>query len=376
MSKKIVLIADDSETILQLISIQLKTDGYKTILARDGKDAIEKVKDKKPDIILLDVMMPKLNGFEVAKIIKEDRELNNIPIIMVTAQAEFDSKETGIMSGADDYVTKPVDFKDLKLKIRALLRIKELNDKVRYQKQELEKQLSLAKKLQSKLLSFPLQEFDKIELYTKFISSDVLSGDLFFVKKIDKDRCFFIVADISCKGVESALIMLLFNSYLQYSIEKFGAANIEDIFFYLNNELLNMNIDNNFIATFCGLIDSKLNSLNYINAGLPHAFIFKSKNEFKLLKETASVLGAFFTAEFRSANLKIDKDDKFFVFTKGIINALNLSGDTFSTDELANFLKKHYNANLKFMFDNIYSSIITQKKEYEDDIVVFSFSLK
>ncbi len=373
--KKIkVLVADDNESILTLLRVQLISEGYEPVLARNGKEALEKVYDTKPDIILLDVMMPEKNGFEVAKEIKEDKEYNYIPIIMVTARAEFESKTTGIESGADDYVTKPIDFKNLLLKIKALLRIKELNEEVRLQKEKMEKELQLAKKLQEKLLSFPIPEFSKIELYSKYISSSNLSGDIFFIKEIDKEKCFFVVADVSCEGVESALIMLLFNSFLRYGIEKYGAENIEELMFFLNNELLNMDINNNFITVFAGIIDAPAGKLKYISAGHIDAFIYKDKEKYEILPATSSLLGGFFTVEFKAKEIKLSKNDKLLVFTKGLLESIDQKlAETLDSEKTAAILNDSYNDNLKFMLDNVLKNI---NENVEKDIILLGFQLK
>ncbi len=367
-----VLVADDNESILTLLKVQLSTEGYETILAKNGREALEKIRNDNPDIILLDVMMPEMNGFEVAKEVKSDPTLNHIPIIMVTARAEFESKTTGIESGADDYVTKPIDFKDLMLKVKALLRIKNLNDKIREQKQELEHQLNLAKKLQNKLLSFPIPEISKIEIFSNYLSSAGLNGDIFYIKEINKNKLFFIVADVSCQGVEAALIMLLFNSFLHYGFEKIGIEKIEELMFYLNNELLNMDIDSNFITAFAGIIDADKNKLTYINAGHIDGFLFNTKDDYVLLTRTSSVLGGSFTVEFKAKEISLKEKSKILIITKGIFNEISKKKEI-NIKILTEFLLNNYNENLKFMIDNIKKEL-TDKPE--DDIIILGFQIK
>ncbi len=369
-----VLVADDNESILTLLRVQLMGEGFEPVLAHDGKEALEKIKSEKPDIILLDVMMPEKNGFEVAKEIKEDKEYNYIPIIMVTARAEFESKITGIESGADDYVTKPIDFKDLNLKIKALLRIKDLNEQIRIQKEIMEHDLQLAKKLQEKMLSFPMPKFSKIDIYSKYISASNLSGDIFLIKEITKEKCFFMVADVSCEGVESALIMLLFNSFLRYGLEKYGGDKLEELMFYLNNELLNMDIDNNFIAVFTGVIDVKNHLLKYVSAGHIETFLYHDKKKYDVLKSTSSILGGFFTVEFKPKEIKFAANDKLLVFTKGLLNAIYPDiKEALDENKIAEFFNENYNDNLKFMIDNILKKI---NKNIDNDIILLGFETK
>lgn len=114
-----VLVVDDEENIVNIIAFNLKREGYEVITAGDGEDAVAIADDKEPDLILLDIMMPKMDGYEACKKI---REKHNMPIIMLTARAEELDKVLGLEMGADDYVTKPFSIKELVARVRANLR--------------------------------------------------------------------------------------------------------------------------------------------------------------------------------------------------------------------------------------------------------------
>ena len=118
MSRK-VLVVDDEKLIVKGIRFSLEQDGMEVDCAYDGEEAVEKAKEKKYDIILLDLMLPKMDGLEVCQQI---REFSNVPIIMLTARSEDADKIIGLESGADDYMTKPFNILELKARVRALLR--------------------------------------------------------------------------------------------------------------------------------------------------------------------------------------------------------------------------------------------------------------
>ncbi|MBQ9314700.1 MAG: response regulator transcription factor [Clostridia bacterium] len=118
MSKKI-LIVDDEKAIVDILNHNLKREGYETIQAYDGEEAVAKVKEEKPDLILLDVMLPKMDGFTVCKTI---RQTSNIPIIMVTAKEDVVDKVIGLELGADDYITKPFSVREVMARVKANLR--------------------------------------------------------------------------------------------------------------------------------------------------------------------------------------------------------------------------------------------------------------
>lgn len=124
----VILIVDDNPQNLELIQAYLEDFACETITANDGLEALDLVARRKPDLILLDVMMPKMSGFEVCRRLKNDPETENTPVIMVTALNEFGDIERGIDSGTDDFVSKPVNRLELLTRIRTMLKLKHLSD--------------------------------------------------------------------------------------------------------------------------------------------------------------------------------------------------------------------------------------------------------
>src|SRR5215813_14747408 len=117
-----VLIVDDNMQNLELLEAYMEVPGITTIRATNGEEALARVADARPDLILLDIMMPRMSGFEVCKALKRDRATADIPVIMVTALSEFSDMERGTESGTDDFVTKPVNRQDLLDRVTRLLR--------------------------------------------------------------------------------------------------------------------------------------------------------------------------------------------------------------------------------------------------------------
>jgi DNA-binding response OmpR family regulator len=119
-SKKI-LIVDDSNTILMMQQMILKKEGYQLVTAKDGVDGVAKTRAERPDLVLMDVMMPNMNGFEALQAIRADPEVCLTPVIMVTTRAEAENVESGYLGGCSDYVTKPINGAELLAKVRNLI---------------------------------------------------------------------------------------------------------------------------------------------------------------------------------------------------------------------------------------------------------------
>jgi two-component system, OmpR family, alkaline phosphatase synthesis response regulator PhoP len=189
-----ILLVDDEKDILEFLGYNLKKEGYILSTARNGKDAIKIAKEEKPHLIILDVMMPKLDGIETCSEIRTIPELNNTIIVFLTARGEDYSQIAGFDAGADDYITKPIKPKVLISRIKALLRrykVPEVNieeiklkdiiiDKERYLIIKDNKEISLPKKefeLLILLASKPNKVFTRDEIFSKVWGNDVIVGD-------------------------------------------------------------------------------------------------------------------------------------------------------------------------------------------------------
>jgi len=140
--KSKILVVDDEERNLRLLEAMLIPLDYEVILARDGVEALEKVWETSPDVILLDIMMPKMDGFEVARKLKENEETSIIPIVMVTALKEVEDRVKALQVGADDFLSKPVDKMELIATVNSQVKVKAYNDHMRNYQKELEDEVA------------------------------------------------------------------------------------------------------------------------------------------------------------------------------------------------------------------------------------------
>ena len=137
-----ILVVDDEDLNLRLMEALLIPLGYEVSLARDGEEALKKVKELTPDLILLDIMMPLMDGFEVAKQLKADEDTRVIPIVMVTALNDVEDRVKALEAGADDFLAKPVDKVEVRARVKSLLKVKAYNDHMRDYQEELEREVT------------------------------------------------------------------------------------------------------------------------------------------------------------------------------------------------------------------------------------------
>ena len=169
----LILVVDDVPDNVDILQMRLEAQGYEVMTACDGLEALEKVCALLPDLVLLDVMMPKLDGIETVKRLKAHASLPFIPVILVTAKADASDVVAGLESGGDDYLTKPVDHAALSARVRAMLRIKALHDTVQDQAKRLEDQAAQLAMWNSTLeerVAAQLSEIERVGRLKRFLA--------------------------------------------------------------------------------------------------------------------------------------------------------------------------------------------------------------
>jgi adenylate cyclase len=171
-----ILVVDDNPTNLEVLQVRLSAQGYEVVTAVDGEDALTRTRELEPDLVLLDVMMPKLDGISVLKELKADTTLRFIPVILVTAKSDTRDIVDGLEAGGDDYLTKPFEQAALVARVRSLLRIKELHDTVQLQamklKEQTEELISLNRSLQERV-DKQVAEIGRISRLRRFLAPQV-----------------------------------------------------------------------------------------------------------------------------------------------------------------------------------------------------------
>jgi adenylate cyclase len=183
----LILVVDDVPDNVDIVQMRLESQGYEVVTAADGLEALDKIRELLPDLVLLDVMMPKLDGIETVKRLKADPSLPFIPVILVTAKADGKDVVDGLESGGDDYLTKPVDHAALSARVRAMLRIKALHDTVQDQAKRLEDQAAELAAWNSTLeerVATQLGEIERVGRLKRFLAPQLAE---MIVSKGDED---------------------------------------------------------------------------------------------------------------------------------------------------------------------------------------------
>lgn len=199
----VILVVDDEPDFLVILSRMLKGLGYKVITAADGEEALKKIKGEKPDLITLDIMMPGMDGYEVLKRIRKDQETAHIPVLMVSVKDDKDDIVKGLELGANDYMTKPYQKTILLAKVRSLLKLKKMDDRIRDHSSTLEDEAEEREQVLAEVHEALIDSHEKLKVQYAIQEKDLNLATLQL--ELDKIKLNFTA---SMTGISSITLLL------------------------------------------------------------------------------------------------------------------------------------------------------------------------
>ncbi len=337
-----ILVVDDNDDNRYTLTLYLDLEGYTDIaIAEDGEQAIAQLKERDFDLVLLDVMMPKVDGYQVLTWLKGQHRLNDLPVIMISALNEMTSVVRCIELGAVDYLQKPFNQHLLRARLGASLDKKRLRDQVNAHLFRLEQELQAARDLQMSMLP---QEFPDpsprcpVDIHGLIQPAREVGGDLYdFFRTEDGALCFF-VGDVSGKGMPAALFMARTKSLIRIATElmrdRDAPAGPAEIIDRVNRELCQSNNDMMFVTLFFGILNPATGEVAYCNAG--HNPPYRCSGETLVAVDSGKgiILGVRPQAVYQTGTLTLAPNETLFLFTDGVTEAHDLSGSLFSEERL------------------------------------------
>ena len=209
-----VLVVDDSPVNLQVLVRTLHGTGHRILAARDGRSALDIVRRARPDLVLLDVMMPEVDGFEVCRAIKADPEAQDTVVIFLSALGEVSDKVSGLQLGAADYITKPIQAEEVLARVATHLTRQHLERELRRSRDRLNRELASAGRMQRLILPPRLPEHPGVRFAASYQTSRHAGGDYYDVLPLAEGRFGVMVADVSGHGAPAAIIMAMIRAAL------------------------------------------------------------------------------------------------------------------------------------------------------------------
>jgi serine phosphatase RsbU (regulator of sigma subunit) len=357
MGKARILIVDDEAFNVDYLEQELEEKDYETISASNGKEALEMMRAKSPDLVLLDIMMPVMDGFEVLTRVKAEAEISDIPVIVISADNNLQSVVRGIELGAEDYLPKPFEQVLLHARISSSLEKKRLRDLQKLYLKSLEREFDIAREIQQGFLPADLPQVVGWETAAYFKAAKEVAGDFYDVFQLSNGNLMCVVGDVCGKGVGASLFMTLFRSLIRASattdefiLKKDGnplntGERLQHIIQFTNNYIADVHRDANMFATvFIGILDITDGSLTYINCGNEPGIILGSSGVKAELGPTGPVIGLFAGTNYDVARSSLCSGDALLAFTDGIPDALDPGETAYGRERLLASLKSETSA--------------------------------
>jgi serine phosphatase RsbU (regulator of sigma subunit) len=347
-----ILIVDDEPFNVDYLEQELEDLNYETISAANGQDALEKIASESPDLVLLDIMMPIMDGLTVLQKVKADPAVRDIPIIVISANNDLKSVVKGIQLGAEDYLPKPFEPALLKARIQSSLEKKRLHDLQGLYLKSLEHELDIARDIQKEFLPARLPEVPGWEIASYFKAAREVAGDFYDAFLLADGTLAFLVADVCGKGIGAALYMTLFRSLIHAASisDQFTpgqeqqsftpAERLQHAISLTNNYVAETHEESNMFATvFIGILNPKNGKLSYINCGNEPALIAgREGGVHTMLTRSGPAIGAIAQAKFTVKETSLADGDLLVAFTDGIPDTQNINGEFFGNDRLRELL--------------------------------------
>jgi sigma-B regulation protein RsbU (phosphoserine phosphatase) len=346
--KPVILAVDDTPENLDVVR-GILASGYTVKAAINGQMALKIVEKSAPDLILLDIMMPGMSGYEVCEHLKANPATRDIPVIFLTAMEQTTDETRGFELGAADYITKPVNASILEARVKTHLALKQSMDQlqaayavIKQQKDRMQEELNVGHTIQMSMLPqvFPaFPEHTEFDLHALLKPAREVGGDFYDYFLVDEDKLCLVVGDVSGKGVPAALFMAVTQTMIKTAAH--GDHSPASIVTRVNNALSLDNPTCMFVTLFLAIVDFRTGSLTYCNAGHNPPYISRSGNELVCLRQRHGVvMGAMDGLAYGESTETLGNGDALFIFTDGITEAMDTSGQLFGEERLEQLLNQ------------------------------------
>jgi sigma-B regulation protein RsbU (phosphoserine phosphatase) len=349
-----ILVADDSAVNRALLSDVLRKAGYQPVLAVSGEEALLLIKAAKPDLLLLDVLLPGKDGFEIMAELRQDPATADLPVIFLTGLADTRDKVRAFELGAVDFITKPMNVDEILARVRVQLRVRELsnslaraNDDLRRWQKMLQDDLKAAADIQRALLPQGPLELPHLSGASLFLPTQSVGGDIFSVQQLDPQTACAWVLDVSGHGVPSAMITVSVAQRLSLqggvvaSAPRATSSRIASpkaVLTQLDADYPMERFDRFFTIAYL-VLDLERGRLVASSAGHPPPLVLRRGEPPQELTAGGSVIGLG-AGGFEEQELTLEDGDRVILYTDGLLDYEDLAGEPYGLARLAQLLTR------------------------------------
>lgn len=385
-----ILIADDNPANLLLLRRILAKEPCDLLEAEDGEAALKMALEHRPDLVLLDVMMPGLDGYEVSLALKQDPYMSEVPVIFLSALSDASSKIKGLEAGAVDYITKPFNKDEVLARVRIQLKLRRLtrelrkaNRKLSDKQQRIDEDLKAAAAIQRSLMPSHPPENDKVRVAWRFLPCDANAGDLFGFDELTPTGFSFHVIDVSGHGVPAAMMTVALsqsldpgNGHTLVRPDEGGeptAVAPAQVLSRLDVEYPIDRFERHFTIAYM-LLDLETGRLRYSRAGHPKPILIRTDGTLEELEAGGTIIGLGGIMPFDEGECQLRPGDRLFIYTDGIPEAVNPAGEFFGEEAMCSVLQDARDSSLDDACGRLIEAVeqFATTRDFDDDVTLFA----
>lgn len=332
-----ILVVDDVKSNVDVL-VQALKDEYKLSVALDGESALKNVAKSAPDLVLLDIVMPGIDGYEVCRRLRDAKETREIPVMFLSSLEDVKDKARGFELGGNDYLTKPFEILEVKARVRSLLKAKAYADAV---KEAMARDLRIAREIQMGILPAdlaPCTSGTGLDLHAMLEPAQQVGGDLYEALRVG-DRVVVAVGDVSGKGIPASLFMAVTMTLLRSMARQFERP--DEILRRVNDELAAQNPRSMFVTLSCMVFDLPWGRVTSASAGHHAAVLLAPGKPPRLVfASSGPVAGLLPGSEYQSETLSFEPGETLVQFSDGVSEAFSPDQELFGEERLLELLSR------------------------------------
>ncbi len=332
-----ILVIDDSKLNRAIVKKTLSELNMKVDEAVDGVEGLNSLINNKYDLVLVDIIMPKMDGFGFLSRFKDIIGNNFIPVILMTGSDDLNSKIKGLRIGADDFLLKPLNEKELVARVLSLLRLKSVYSELYQKNLQIKKELIIAKRIQQFIIPKDFSQIIYPTVSGRYLPIDDIGGDFFDCYQFPNNKIGFLIADVTGHGIPAALVMSM--AKMIFSIYSSRYDSTRELFSSVNEQLHGLMLDTQYITAFFVIYDPATSTIRYANAGHTRALYHRAaKNGVLALDTNGLFIGLSKDTVYEEKSLVVEPGDKLLLYTDGITEIRNYEGKEFGENRLARII--------------------------------------
>jgi len=372
LSDSRVLIVDDVKDNIDVLVNALR-DEYKLSVALDGTAALRSIEKQLPDLVLLDIMMPGLDGYEVCRQLRAREATREVPVMFLSALEDVKDKAHGFEVGGNDYLTKPFELLEVKARVRSLLKAKAYADAVR---DAMARDLRIAREIQMGILPADpaaLTRGTGLDVHAVIEPARQVGGDLYEVLRVSDTRVVVALGDVSGKGIPAALFMAVAVTVLRTLARQIERP--DEILRRLNDELVEQNPRGMFVTLQCLVFDTKERRVLCAGGGHHELAVLAPNGPPRLMcKSTGRPIGLMPANHIECETIALEPGETFVLYSDGVSEAMNARDDLYGEERLLATLAAHRDATLPDMLSHVLTDVraFADGAKQSDDITMLA----